>query len=110
MKLKLTKKEFVKKEIYGVEEVLDISQILYINRPDKYVLFHCEDDMFEYRGSLVELENILPDNFCRVHNEYIVNLDYVLCVHPNYINLRNGRTIPIARRRQKYVEELIKKY
>lgn len=109
MKLILSKEEFVKKEVYGEKTLFDIRKVIFINRPGKYVLFHCKDAIFEYRGTLTEVENILMDRFCRVHNEYIINVDYVLCVNSKSINLNNGLTIPVARRRQKFFENYIKK-
>lgn len=109
-KLILLKNEFVRDDTYEEAAEFDISKVLYINRPDKYVMFHCEDNIFEYRGSLIEVENVLPDNFCRVHNEYIVNLYNMVCLCSDYIDLKNGIKIPVSRRRRKYVEEFIEKY
>lgn len=103
----ITKSKFITCGKGRIENAINVSNVLYINRPDKYVLLHSENNIFKYRGTLVELEEILPDNFCRIHREYIVNMEYVISIYKTYLKLVDGTEIPISRMRREQIQEFI---
>lgn len=103
----ISKSEFV---VYGKgknEEAINISNVFYISRPDKHVIFHMENNIFKHSGTLIEFEEILPDNFFRIHREYIVNMEYVACIYKTYLKLVNGIEIPISRMHREQIQEFI---
>jgi DNA-binding LytR/AlgR family response regulator len=63
---------------------------------------------------LNRLEQILPDDFIRIHRSYIVNLDHVLSFRhqggSSYgLRLRSGQELPISRQRYKHLAVRFKK-
>lgn len=89
------------------EKTINLKNILYINRTDKYVMLHSESNIFKYFGALAALEEILPDNFIRIHREYIVNMEYAICIHNNCLKLVNATEIPISRMHREKVQKFL---
>lgn len=75
--LKLT---FYKKE---TEYFLPLSDILFFETTDTCICAHTNDDIFETKYKLYELENILPNNFLRISKSTIININYVYSIEKN---------------------------
>lgn len=63
--------------------------------------------------SLKDIENILPENFCRIHNSFVVNLLNVKKLVKSdiwTIELDDGTTLSVSRRKKAELKELIDKY
>jgi len=58
-------------------------------------------------------EKILGDeSFIRTHRNYIVNISYIVFYDSTfkYVVLKNGKNIPISRRKRRNVEEVLSNY
>jgi len=82
-----------------------ISDIMYCESSGNYTHFHLSDEKkIVVSRQLGEYEKLLPENnFTRVHDKYIINLNYI----KEYIKgsggevvLENGKEIPVASRRK----------
>lgn len=94
--------------------VLSVNDVELFAADDVYVSLHVDGKRYEMRTSLDKLEAQLdPAQFVRVHRSYIVPVRSVIAVHhkrgsksdgtaasETTIELRNGATIPVSRRRR----------
>ncbi|MCT4592824.1 MAG: LytTR family DNA-binding domain-containing protein [Anaeromicrobium sp.] len=53
---------------------ISINEILFIEKMNNQLLLHTTCETYTLNKKLVELENILNKNFCRVHRSFIVNI------------------------------------
>lgn len=64
--------------------MLDPDSISCIEKNGKKTIIYTDQNRFETSYSLVELEALLPEQFVRVHNSYIINLSKILMIkHSN---------------------------
>lgn len=94
--------------------ILSVNDVELFAADDVYVSLHVEGTRYEMRTSLDKLESQLdPSRFVRVHRSYIVPVKSVVAIHhkrgvgstastgsETTIELRNGATIPVSRRRR----------
>lgn len=83
--------------------------IEYVEAYDNYVFVHCGNERLMLKQTLNSLADQLPDEFCRVHRSYLVNLLTVDRLDSNddgqaYSRLKSGKCIPISRRRKSAVK------
>ncbi|MGP3779801.1 LytR/AlgR family response regulator transcription factor [Halanaerobium saccharolyticum] len=62
--------------------MLDFKDIYYFSTRDKKVWAHCHKKSYMTGFQLKELENMLPEQFFRIHKSYIVNLKHIKAVIP----------------------------
>lgn len=91
-------------------EIVKFNDILYLEADGKYTKFHLEDGTSKIVSKNIgSYENILPKNlFFRIHHKYILNINKtnsIFRTDGHYCVLKNGRNLPIAKRR---IEELRK--
>jgi two-component system, LytTR family, response regulator len=88
--------------------VLNVSEIVWIEAEDYYVMVHSTRGRHMLRASLASLEERLdPRLFLRVHRTAIVNLDHVREVTDEdrlVIVLSNGARVPVSRSRRREIE------
>ena len=93
-KKKHVNKIFVKTE-YHLESI-DISEILYIEGMGDYRKIVSEKKRIMTLQTFNELIDLLPpDNFCRVHNSYIVSLDKIDKIERSRIYIKD-KIVPIS--------------
>lgn len=63
-----------------------------------------------YYKKLGEIEKLLPKQFVRCHQSYIVNMDYVKLIRKKTIYLVNGKTIPVSRNRYDETKKRMETY
>lgn len=85
--------------------VIDRHDIEYVEAYDNYVFVHCGEERLMLKQSLNSLAAQLPNEFCRVHRSYLVNLLAVerLENHQDgqaFSQLKSGKRIPVSRRRK----------
>ena len=81
-----------------------IGDILYCESSGNYTHFFMQDEKkILVSRQLGEYEKLLPENFIRIHDKYIINLQYI----KEYIKgsggevvLENGKELPVASRRK----------
>ena len=52
---------------------IDLSKLLYAEVYDRKTILHTERENIEYYGQLSALEELVGDDFCRIHRSYLVN-------------------------------------
>lgn len=94
-------------------EFIKTKTIVYCKSDGKYTEFHLKGGQkIVSSKNLGEYEQILDDQvFFRIHNSYIVNLNFVENINKaagNYIELGNNISLPIAKRRQESLHRFLK--
>jgi two-component system, LytTR family, response regulator len=88
--------------------VVNVSEILWIEAEDYYVMVHSARGRHMLRATLASLEERLdPRMFLRVHRTAIVNLDHVRAVNDEgqlIIVLSDGARVPVSRSRRREIE------
>ena len=91
----------------GVNTRVIIADIVYAEVFDRRIVLHMDNrETVEFYGRISELENILGNDFFRVHRAYLINLAFVKSYDSRSVNV-HGEEITVAR--GKY-QELIKAY
>lgn len=91
-------------------EIVKLTDILFLEADGKYTKFHLEDGTSKVVSKNIgSYELLLPKNiFFRIHHKYILNIsktDSIYRTDGHYCVLKNGKNLPIAKRR---IEELRK--
>lgn len=94
-------------------EFIKTNTIIYCKSDGKYTEFYlCNEKKIVSSKNLGEYESLLDDQiFFRIHNSYIVNLNFVKNINKaagNYIELSGEITLPIAKRRQDSLHKFLK--
>ncbi len=75
--------------------------IQYIEAVGDYIKIFTSDPALVSYSSLKSMEEKLPgDQFVRIHNSFIVSVNAVKAVNGNYIELVNGKSLPVAKSRK----------
>lgn len=90
--------------------IIKLSDIYYIESDRRLVHVHTRNTTYSDYVKLNEVEENLDNNFLRVHQSYIVNMDKIRLVQGDRITLYNNVIIPISRSRIKEIPEIINKY
>ena len=89
-----------------VKVPLKIMDIQYIEKTDKYLVYHTKRGQFKERGSIYEKEAFLESyDFIRIHSSFLVNERMILKIVKDMVVLNNQQQLPIARARKKQVVE-----
>ncbi len=93
-------------------EFIKTNTIVYCKSDGKYTEFNLTNGkMIVSSKNLGEYEQLLDDNvFFRIHNSYIVNLNFVQNINKaagNYVELGNNVSLPIAKRRQESLHRFL---
>ena len=86
-------------------QILLFEEILFFRSNGNYTEVNLIDGQYHiFAKTLKTFEGILPDQFFRVHNQYIVNKIYISRIeHSGVVKLRSNHKIPLARgRRQSF--------
>ncbi|RMB60942.1 DNA-binding response regulator [Dokdonia sinensis] len=94
-------------------EFIKTNTITYCRSDGKYTEFHLKDKRKVVSSkNLGEYEQLLDDKvFFRIHNSYIVNLNYVQNINKsagNYVELGDHISLPIAKRRQESLARFLR--
>jgi DNA-binding LytR/AlgR family response regulator len=88
---------FVKTETKGKMIKVKFSEIMYIEGLKNYVSIFTPEERIVTYTSFIQLEEMLPPSFMRVHKSYIVPLDKIKAVDGNQILLYNMKNyIPMG--------------
>lgn len=78
---------------------LDISEILYVESRDTEVWVYAADDRkFRNKTGITQWENLLGEDFVRVHRSYVVKKNAIASVESESITLQGGTEIPVSRK------------
>lgn len=67
----------------NVEYYICLSKILFFETEEMGISAHTNDDAYQVKYKLYELEGILMNNFMRVSKSTIVNIDYIYSIERN---------------------------
>lgn len=84
--------------------------IYYIESDKRKLVFLLQDTEISCYMKLNEVEGVVKENFIRVHQSYLINLDKIKEYDKNGVILFNGVMVPISRSKYKEVNDAIKKY
>ncbi|MCQ5129926.1 LytTR family DNA-binding domain-containing protein [Butyricicoccus faecihominis] len=91
--------------------ILPTKDIYYIETFKFTAIIHSKDETYETRLTLKQAERELAAaGFCRIHNSYLVNLQYVSRISLFTTVLIDGTEIPISRARKKDFQDTLQKY
>ena len=93
-------------------EFIKTNTIIYCQSDGKYTEFYLTNNKkIVSSKNLGEYEQLLDDNvFFRIHNSYIVNLNFVQNINKaagNYVELQDNVSLPIAKRRQESLHKFL---
>lgn len=74
---------------------INLDDVLFIEGLKDYVSFHTVDNKHVVYKRMKELEGILPSNFSRVHNSFIVNRDHIERIEQSQVFIKE-REIPVS--------------
>lgn len=82
----------IKKEVISI----NLKDINYVESNLRTIIIHCDEIKETIYKKLNEIEEILPDNFIRCHQSYIVNMEKVNILARNKFILKTGDKVPIS--------------
>lgn len=97
--------------IYKVEredKKILLTKIVYLESLKNYIVFHTFDnDTIKLRSSIKEVQSLLNDNFVRISNGIIVNIEYIKAINSKNVTVANGISFIIGR---SYKDNVIYRY
>jgi two-component system LytT family response regulator len=84
-------------------KVIPVSNLLYLEAQDDYVLLYTQEGKFLKQQTMKHFEQVLPaQQFIRIHRSYIVNVEHMQRIEPYDKNgyqmvLKNNVTLPVSR-------------
>ena len=54
---------------------ISLDEVYFVEKQGKRICMHCQSGIQETTAQLKDIENILPDNFKRVHKSFIINMN-----------------------------------
>lgn len=90
---------------------LPLAEIRNIESYNHSIIVHLREGERTYVLSLIDFEKQMPQNqFCRCHNSYLVNMDYVEEIGRTELSLRGGIRLPIGRAYYKALQSAFIRY
>lgn len=79
--------------------IVDLQDVLYIERELRVTYIKCKENIHYKNGEkLKDIFLKLNKRFVRIHNSFIVNIDYIEKVTRTSVVLKNGDTLPVSRK------------
>ncbi|RXR33156.1 response regulator transcription factor [Flavobacterium piscinae] len=108
--IEVTKSNFKNEEFIFVKEKLDlikikISDIKWIRSDGNYLEVYCNEKFKLIRATISSFYESLPENFIRIHNSYIINMNFLEVIQSSYVIINNNK-IPISKN---YKADFLKK-
>lgn len=79
--------------------------IIYFYSQNKKINMVTRNREIQFNGKLKELTNIVPCNFCLIHQSYLINLDFVSECSYELMKMQNGALLSISLPYRKAVRE-----
>ena len=90
---------------------LDLDKILYLESFGRDITAHLVDRKIVYTCNISTAEeNLQSRGFIRIHKSYIANLKYITQITRNTVILKGDITLPLSRKRQKFVFDVFTLY
>ncbi|MGB8454691.1 MAG: LytTR family DNA-binding domain-containing protein [Anaerocolumna sp.] len=103
------KKFILEKNDLGIFKI-KLEEISYIETYERNTLIHTSaTNILSYKNMKKHTE-LLGEDFCRIHESYIVNLSYIKSLFKMNVELENGEVLPVSKHRKKNIIEQISIY
>lgn len=89
----------------GCTRRVKVNDIYHVESNRKKVVLHHIDGIEETVQKLNEIEKLLPDYFLRIHQSFLVNMNYVKSISAYTLETTNGFIFPISRSKSKYARD-----
>ncbi len=97
---------FIKKDKSLIK--IFLLDILYVRSNGDYVIIHTSDVRYTVLNTMNNIEKLLGDGFCRIHNETIIQLREIVKIEESdSVLLSNGAYFNISRARMKHFKDLL---
>lgn len=95
----------------GVQKIINLKDIQYIEAGVNYTFARTEKSVFQSKNTMSEWENIVKEeHFYRCHKTYIVNIKFVDEVLINAVVLYNKEKVSLSRRNKKEFQQKLLQY
>lgn len=91
-------------------QVLKVTDVVYIESHGHYLSIYMTKGTITIRSKVNEFLEGIEEMFLRVHQSFAVNMDYVRKLDQTEIELKDGRKIPVSRRKHKDAKEKLIHY
>lgn len=93
----------------GISIKLKYHDIYYIEKEDKYLVYHTKKGMFKERGSITSKSEFFSEyDFIRVNGGIIVNYEFIFKIEGDDIEMHDHTILPISRARKAKVLQYIR--
>ncbi|MFR2700572.1 MAG: LytR/AlgR family response regulator transcription factor [Anaerobutyricum soehngenii] len=92
---------------------IQISDIIYLQTQNKAVVIHTTQCNFVSYQKLYKFEEKLGEKlFCRCHNSFLINLDYVEGLHNDFVMMRDKKEvlIPVSKYKKEQLLKMLANY
>jgi DNA-binding LytR/AlgR family response regulator len=83
---------------------LNWSDVLFLEKSDNYVVFHTAERKILSRQNMIDVQEMTPDFFCKIHKSYLISLKHLSIVERHQVTI-GKHTIPIG---QSYRDEFFR--
>lgn len=104
-----TKQQYLEIAHNGKKKQISISSIVYMEKIQRKVYIHTEQEVYESYDSLNKLAKA-SQTFLKCHGSYAVNMNAIETMSRDSIELTGGITVPIGRTYQEVCKELYLQY
>lgn len=74
---------------------LNWDEVMFLEKSENYVVFHTPERKILSRQNMQDVQEILPDFFCKIHKSYIISLKHLNVVERHQVNI-GKHEIPIG--------------
>lgn len=89
----------------GCTRRIKASDIYYIESIRKKAILYHADGAEETMQKLNDIEKQLPQYFLRIHQSFLVNMNFIKAISAYQLELADGVTLPISRSKSKFAKE-----
>lgn len=82
---------------------LRIREIIFCENKRRTVTIYCEKEAMTTYRKLGEIEKELPRYFLRIHQSFLINMNYIVSLDGYCVKLADGNVLPISRLKQQEV-------
>lgn len=95
---------------HNIKIMMKINDIQYIEKQDKYLIYHTTKGEFKERGNMSDaITRFEPYHFLHIHLSYLVNETFVKELQGDVIILKDQTYLPIARSKAVKIKQYLKR-
>lgn len=81
--------------------------ILYVAAENACSRIVCPYRAVSVRHPLIQIQELLPDHFLRVHRSFLVNRSHITHLFPRVLFLSNGDRLPVPKEKYNWLRDLL---